>query len=590
MAIADDFTITTGGDIRYVGAAHAATGAGYYTVLELHRFLQDIADDASVSVSGDNIDITSNTPSDRSTDNIITLLGSYNIDQAASEHLYDGSIIQGTGGTEEVWDGVVVIAGAGMDLQIIQDGAMLDDSLTNDDFWNSIPFGTSDKGLNPDAANGISHRFLVKVRETGADIDGRRFIGITRVEGFTYSEFKINGTANGNNVLALTYADDLNDGAAASGFNTITNTEGYRLLDVNNDGSDEAYYSEWNRDTFTINQLYERTKFLSRAEAANAGTLYGIDARLFRGITHEIDVQSGTQSATDFSAVEAISWTGGTGQLLAVDDVNAATKIWMQLLTGVVPGTSVTITGGGSGATIDTAAASPITERTISAPFLGLSTGSAIIGAYGVGVETDDLTNTDKLFDLTNTERNPPNNVTFTITGVISTEDRILVGPDAGGTTLDTGQFLLSTTTAAGVGTSIVLKAGTETAGTGTNSATDTPSGSPNPGTIRLQDDNGVYQRIPYTARTIQASTMTFTVSSGDVPTATANNNAFISYVDAEYDGTSATDRFTSVYAADRNLFIRVRDGGGTPIKTFETGSTFGNANASVAAIRTADA
>ena len=586
MAIADDFTISTGGDIRYVGAAHAASGAGYYTVLELHRFLQDIADDASVAVSGDNIDITSATPSDRSTDNIITLLGSYNIDQTASEHLYDGSIIQGTGGTEEIWDGLVVIAAAGMDLQIIQNGAMLDDSLASNDFWNSIPFGTSDKGLNPDAANGISHRFMIKVRDSGADTDGRRFIGITRVEGFTFSEFSVNGSSRGNNVLALTYADDLNDSAGASGYSTVSNTEGYRLLDVDNDGSDEAYYSEWNKDIYTINQLYERTKYLSRAESANAGTLYGIDARLFRGITHEIDVQSGTQSATDFSAVEPISWTGGTGQLLAVDDVNAATKIWMQLLTGVVPGTSVTITGGTSGATIDTAASSPITERTVSTPFLGVSTGSAIIGAYGVGVETADLTNSDKLFDLTNTQKTPPNNVTFTVTGLVSTEDRVLVGPDTGSTALDTGQFLLSTATSAGVGTSIVLKAGTETPGTGTNSATDTPS----TGTIRLQDDNGVYQRIPYTARTIQASTMTFTVSSGDVPTASVDNNAFISYVDAAYDGTSSTDRYTAVYAADRSLFIRVRDGGGTPIKTFETGGTFGNADASVAAIRTSDA
>lgn len=586
MAIADDFTISTGGDIRYVGAAHAASGAGYYTVLELHRFLQGIADDASVAVSGDNIDITSATPSDRSTDNIITLLGSYNIDQTASEHLYDGSIIQGTGGTEEIWDGLVVIAAAGMDLQLIQNGAMVDDSLASNDFWNSIPFGTTDKGLNPDAANGISHRFMLKVRNAGSDIDGRRFIGITRVEGFTYSEFSVNGSSRGNNVLALTYANDLNDSAGASGYTTISNTEGYRLLDVDNDGSDEAYYSEWNRDVYTINQLYERTKFLSRAESANAGTLYGIDARLFRGITHEIDVQSGTQSATDFSAVEPISWTGGTGQLLAVDDVNAATKIWMQLLTGVVPGTSVTITGGTSGATIDTAASSPITERTVSTPYLGVSTGSAIIGAYGIGVETADLTNSDKLFDLTNTQKTPPNNVTFTVTGLVSTEDRVLVGPDTGSTALDTGQFLLSTATSAGVGTSIVFKAGTETPGTGTNSATDTPAS----GTIRLQDDNGVYQRIPYTARTIQASTMTFTVSSGDVPTASVDNNAFISYVDAAYDGTSSTDRFTAVYAADRSLFIRVRDGGGTPIKTFETGGTFGNADASVAAIRTSDA
>lgn len=578
MAIADDFTVSTTGDIRYVGAAHAASGAGYYTVLELHRWLQDLADDGSVAVSGDNISIVSSTPSDRSTDNIITLLNNFNIDQGASEHLYDGSILQSGG--DEIWDGVSVISSAGMDMQIIQNGAMLDDSLANDDFWNSIPFGSSDKGLNPDSANGISHRFVIKVRTGGADIDGRRFICTTRVPGQSYDEFKINGSNRGVNVVALTYANDLNDSAGASGYSSISNTEGYRLLDVDDDTVNEAYYSEWNRDIYTINQLYERLKYLSRGEAANAGTLYGIDARLFRGITHELDISSGTGTWVE---PESLSWTGGTGQLLAVDNTtsSSATKLWMQILTGTAP-SSGTITGNGGA----TATVTGNTERTVSAPFVGLSTGTAIIGAYGLGVEVTDLANTDKVFDLTGTERQTPLNVTFTITNLVSGEDQVLVGPDTGSTTLDTGQFLLSTATSAGVGTSIVLKAGTETPGTGTNSATDTPSA----GTIRLLDDSNVYQRIPYTARTIQASTMTFTVSSGDVPTASVNNNAFVTYIDASYDGTSATDRFTSVYAADRDLFIRVRDGGGTPIKTFETGGTLGNADASVAAIRTSDA
>ena len=583
MAIADDFTVSTTGDIRYVGAAHAASGAGYYTVLELHRWLQDLADDGSVAVSGDNISIVSSTPSDRSTDNIITLQNSFNIDQTASEHLYDGSILQSNG--DEIWDGVSVIASAGMDMQIIQNGAMLDDSLASNDFWNSIPFGTSDKGLNPDSANGISHRFLIKVRTGGTDIDGRRFIATTRVPGQSYSEFKINGSNRGVNVVALTYANDLNDSAGASGYTTITNTEGYRQIDVTGDGSTEPYYSEWVTDIYNITQLYERLKYLSRGEAANAGTLYGIDARLFRGITHELAISSG---AGTWVEPESLSWTGGTGQLLAVDNTtsSSATKLWMQILTGTPP-SSGTISGNGGA----TATVGSNTERTISTPFCGTSTGTALIGAYGLGVDKDDLLNTDKLFDLDNTERQPPLNVTITITSLSSGEDRVLVGPDtgspgAGNTVLDTGQFLLSTATSAGVGTSIVLKAGTETPGTGTNSATDTPSA----GTIRLLDDSGVYQRIPYTSRTIQASTMTFTVSSGDVPTASVNNNAFISYIDAAYDGTSATDRFVATYAADRELFIRVRDGGGTPIKTFETTTTFANASSSVAAIRTSDA
>ena len=579
MAIPDDFTIGTNGDIRYVGAAHGASGAGYYTVLELHRFLQDIADDASVSVPGDNIDITSDTPTSRSTDNIITLLGSYNIDQTASEHLYDGSIIQGSGGTQEVWDGLVVIAAAGMDMQIIQNGAMADDALASNDFWNSVPFGTSNKGLNPDPANGISHQFMLKVRESGADIDGRRFICITRVPGQTYSEFKINGSSRGNNVVALTYANDLNDSAGAAGYSTITNTEGYRLLDVADDGTDEAYYSEWNRDVYSINQLYERLKYLSRGEAANNGTLYGIDARLFRWYHSPVNHWVRLWHLGPARGFELDRWHRTL--LLSTTRQAPAPLRYGCSCSQALPRPPARLQVTAARLLPYQRSPSELLVR-----HLQVCQQAPPLLALTAGIEVADLENTDKVFDLTNTEQQPPLRVTFSVANLISGEDRVLVGPDTGATALDTGQFLLSTATTASTGTSIVLKAGTETPGTGTNSATDTPA----TGTIRLQDDNGVYRRIPYTARTIQASTMTFTVSSSDVPTASVNNNAFISYVDAAYDGTTATDRFTAVYAADRSLFIRVRDGGGTPIKTFETGGTLGNANASVSAIRTSDA
>ena len=72
------------------------------------------------------------------------------------------------------------------------------------------------------------------------------------------------------------------------------------------------------------------------------------------------------------------------------------------------------------------------------------------------------------------------------------------------------------------------------------------------------------------------------------MPAASASADVFISYIDKLADATSAS--FTTIFSSSRDLFVRVRDGGGTPIKTFETPATLGNAGGSVAAIRTTDA
>lgn len=564
--IASDWTVDASSNIRYIGAAHGVAGASYATVIEFHRWLGDLADDASAS-GDDLLDITDLTPSGRDTDNIINLLGAYNIDQTASEHLYDGTIKQAAGA--DIWDGIVNYGNEGIDIQLIQNGA-----LVASDFWNSLPDGETLTGLNRDLVQGISHRFLIKTRTAGTDIDNRRILGITREYGKTYGEFNINATASGNNVLALVNAVDGNN-ATASGtvatWTTITNTEGYQLIDINNDTTDEAYYSQWNRDTYTINQLYERAKYLTRIGSAE--TLYGIDAQIFRGITHEIDIDTPTGT---FAAFEAVSWTGGTGQMLAIDSVTAGTKMWIQLLTGNAPSDGVIITGASTAtATVNVT----VTERKalIKQPFIGTSTGSALDGGYGVGVEKLDLTAADKVYDLTNAQYSPPDYRVTTVAGLISTEDRVLVGPDNAGA-LDDGQFVLNAAVLAAAST-LTVTTGTETPGTGTQSATDTPA----TGTLRVLDDTGVYQRVTYTGFSVGAGTMTFTGLTG-CPAAAISNSVFISYIDKLADATSVT--FTTIYHSARTLFARVRDGGASPIKTFENTVALGG---SISAIRTAD-
>ena len=552
MAIADDISVAVNGDIRYTGSTTN------YTVIEFHRFLQDLADDA-VASGDDLLDITGDTPSERSTDNIITLNSPFNIDDTLAEHLYDGSITQGGGDT--VYSGLVVVGSVpgGTNLQIVQNNVLI----TN--YWAA--------GINSDAAANILLRIMVKTRDAGSDIDGKRLRVQARELGDTYAEFSLTAGL-GNSTAAIFTSADLNNATVEgtiSGWTTITNTEGLRLIDVNGDSTAEEYYSEWNLGTQSINDLYERTKWIQRR--ATAETIHGMNGELFRGITHTFAYDN--EASGPFSEDEVLTFgNGATAALLALDDDGTVGNMYVQLLTGVAPGDNDTISGGTSSATADVNGA--VTARTVSPEFIGASTGSAIIGAYGIGLEAADLTNSDQLFDLTNTLRIPPNNVQFSVGGLVSGEDYILVGPETAGG-LDEAQFGLNATLNTDNVTSVVIDAAIPT---------DTPA----TGHIRVQDNNGVYRKLHYSSYT--GSTFTIDTTDGNEDfagvNATAANNVFIAYIDKV--SASTAESFTGVYLSDRSLFIRVRDGGGSPIKTFETTGVLGSGGGSTTAIRTSDA
>ena len=554
MAIGDDFEVQSNGDIRHT------SGTTNYTVLELHRWLQDLADDAAAS-GNDLIDITSSTPSERSTDNIITLNSPYNIDDTAAQYLYDGSISQDDGDT--LYSGLIVVGSVygTTTLQIVQNNVLYDG---DSPFWGT--------GLNADAANNILLRMLVKTRESGSDIDNKKIRVFAREWGATYAEFEVT-MGLGNSTAAIFTNQDLNNQTSSStvaGWSTITNTEGYQTIDLNNGNGARPYYSQWNRDTYTINQLYERAKYLSRRESTE--TLYGLDGNLFRGITHEWDYDN--EASGPFQENETLSWgsgsSAGTGALLALKDDGSTGTMWIQLLTGVPPTDNTQITGGTSSATCDVDGS--VTARSISPVFLGQSTGSAIIGAFGVGIEAADLSKDDKLFDLTNTQQQPPNNVTFTVYGLVSGEDRVLVTNDSGSVGIDTDQMTLSTALTGASETSVVVNS--------------IPVDTPQTGTLRVVTDGSLHHLCTFTSW----SGSTFTINSEDFSgdNASAGNGVYISYIDKL--AASSSESFTLVYNADRTLFVRVRDGGATPIKTFETTGTLGTGGGSTTAIRTSDA
>lgn len=707
MAIADDFSVNNvTGNIRYTGS-----GTATYTVLEFHRWLQDLADDASAA-GDDLVDITSETPSDRSTDNIITLLGLYNIDPETAQYLYDGSITQKSG--DEIYSGLVVVGSVNRSttLMIIQNNILYEDGLHDPTF----PFwGT---GLNADAGNNILMRCMIRTRVNGSNVDGQRIRVQARELGDTYAEFNVT-MGLGNSTAAIFTGNDLNNATDAANIQTwssIVNIEGYQGIDIQNGAGTRFYYSQWDYGSQSVNDLYERAKWIQRNGAtkftlqttlsggtetsvvittnvpldlpatngtieiqldsgayqevnytsytgqtftisstsfsgdnATAGnevilffnalnlnttlsggtetsvvttepiptgfpasgtlrvqldsgnfqevsyssftsstftitsadfsgdnatsgnkiivpynTIHTIRGELFRGITTQWNYDSNIAA---FNENEVVTWPSGTGLLLALDETTGSTgTMWIQLLTGTAPSDNDYI----NSSTGNCRVAGSTTSRTVSPAFIGQSTGSALIGAFGIGVDPNDLTSSDLLFDLTNTSQTPPNFVTFSVAGLQPLEDYVLVGPLSGGV-LQVNQYAAS---------------GNSASDTTLQVTTTIDSDTPSSGNIRAWDGNS-FVKLTYSS--YDNSTFVLGAPTATLPTnISASANVFISYID-ELVVSGNVASFTTIFSSSRSLFVRVRDGGNTPIKTFETEGTLGSAGGSVTAIRTND-
>lgn len=625
MTIVTDFSIALNGDIRHV------TGTEQFTVLDLHRFLQDNADNASAATSDDLINITSADPSSRATDQIVTLLGNYNIDDTAAQFLYGGSIRQGSGATEVLYSGLQVVGAVNdpdTEIEVVQNNALI----------------TNHWGTGKNASGSILNRILVKSRDAGRDIDARQIRVQAReyvdASGATdtYAEFSVT-LGEGESVAAIFTQDDLNNDtlhATTIAYDKHDNTEGFQALNIGAAAGTENYYSQWTITgtgtlpaTPTLKSLYEYTKAIT---ARNSVTqVYGMDGELFRGITHSIpftgDTGTWTQNeelawgttmaydagvGTPFTIGEKLTFgtsgavgtllmggsgatgemvvaiepgtgtvvdneeitgatsgatadvdgvtrldnttaVGGTAALLAVDDQGATGTFYVQLLTGSAPVNTLPIHGITS--TSECVAGSS-TVRTLSPAFLGTFTGTALIGAYGIGLDPTDTTSSDLFFPLDSdpTGVSPPNNVTFTINGLVA-GDRVMVGPDNAGAFLTTQ--MSTTATYSGATTTIAVAS--------------VPEHTPQTGNIRVITDGGTHFLFPYTSwtgTTFSGPSVDFT---GDA--ATSGSDAYLTYIDKAATGTS--ESFNTIFSGSNlALRARVREGSNTGFEIKEATGT----------------
>lgn len=182
MAIGNDFSIV-GTDIRHI------SGTTVYTVLDLHQWLQDLADDAAAS-GDDNVSILTANPSKldgpRSAIKpmLLNLLNGYNIDDTAARFLNFGSIQQD--GVNVLYTGLKSIGSplvAGSPVYVVQNGSKLTK------YW----------------PNGHI-QILVKGKTGGALIDAGNVRVYSRKYGQTYSDFSANLVAGGEQPAAISTA------------------------------------------------------------------------------------------------------------------------------------------------------------------------------------------------------------------------------------------------------------------------------------------------------------------------------------------------------------------------------------------------
>jgi hypothetical protein len=225
MPIASDFSVTALGDVRHT------SGTTVYSVLALHAWLQDLADD-SASGGDDLLDILAPNPSkldgprDAAVASRLNLLTSgsviFNLDDTAAQFINFGSVKQSSAATQ--YSGLKTIGGivAASPVYVVQNNAKITS------FW----------------ANGHI-QILVKVKTGGSLIDSGNVTAYSRKWQQTYSHFDVNLAAGGESNAALSTAVDANvvlsTGAAAALSAKVTVTFGDTTQDLGNGNGSKLY-------------------------------------------------------------------------------------------------------------------------------------------------------------------------------------------------------------------------------------------------------------------------------------------------------------------------------------------------------------
>lgn len=550
---ADNDTITggsSGGNGNVDGAVHTRA----YTPNNLHYWYADKGDDATF-VGNDEQDRTKPRISQRVGVTDVLFLGTANIDDTMSYHMYGGSVTQGGGSPTEYNAAAIAVVDADGETQpvIIQNNALL--SATTTEYWKNA--------YMPNAASRVN--ILIKVNVAGTVTD-RRVVRFRALEYFrNYFTAPDPTLSGGITPVSLVATDDGNNATAAATVALWTDavfTYGYATVDHNNGNGAQPYWAVGDLGTRTKPQFHERQKWVQRRGTAE--TILGLNAQLVVGndLTFDFDGEAGI----DFTHGDTLTFSGnstGTAMVLAVVYATGTTgTLYCQRLTGDVPLDNALITSSGTGTAVINGTP---TDRLIINNLFGSFTGSAFNPAnIGLTLEAADADDGDLFTDLLEAQQQPPNNQTGSINTAIG---NTITAYPWDGTSVD------------GVGdpepdfvrlvTSVTLSGAAETQATVSGAI---PTWVPQVGSLRITTDAGVRRLVPYSSWS--GSVFTFTASenfTGDF--ATTGNRCMPAPIDKV--GAATTESFTGVYTAnqdkagtgDQDFVIRVTNASGVTAK-----------------------
>jgi hypothetical protein len=399
MTIGSTFAIDTSGNIT--GPAFVPATDTRFSTLELHQWLQDLADDAAPS-GDDNVSILGSNPSElagkrnASRPMALTLLNGININDAASQWFKFGSIEQAVG--NYLYTGLKVLGSlvASSPIYITQSNAKITK------YWQDA-----------DASN---FQVLVKAKTGGTLIDSGNVVVFSRKYGQTYSHFAANLAAGGEQAAALSTALDPNVDIA-----TITPTIA------------AGYFSTAIGGTATPG-----TQKITLAYGDTTQDLGGGQGSLLHKGTITLD-----GSITLSQAYQALMWACSESSGITFNTVEG----WRyRVLPGVTPDAYYPYAENGP------------------APFGSFAGGKWFVaqGWWLTGVMSADSKNY-QLISHIGTVETPPTSITISVSGTVS-GDYVLVGRDTG-TTVDEAEYTVSGSSGAGTITVTGLKADTPASG-----------------------------------------------------------------------------------------------------------------------------